>query len=85
VYNRQFRELGRLLGDENMEFEEIKSKIEDMILEGPVHIGNGKAVFSQSNINSNEKSVNLLREEISQLKYDLANETNTTMTLREKL
>lgn len=32
VYNRQLRELGRLLGDETMEFEEMKGKIEDMIL-----------------------------------------------------
>jgi hypothetical protein len=61
VYNRQFREIGRLLGDENMEFEEIKGKIEDMILEAPVETGN-KSVLSHSNINSKEKSVNLLRE-----------------------
>ena len=58
-----------------------------MILEGPVHVGNGKSVFSQSNINSNnnEKQMNLLREEISQLKYDLANERGVSGMLREKL
>lgn len=44
-----------------------------MILEGPVHVNNQKSVLSQSNINLSEKSVNMLREELSQLKYDLSN------------
>lgn len=32
VYNKQFKILGKLLGSEDMEFDEIRQKIEDIIL-----------------------------------------------------
>jgi hypothetical protein len=32
VYNKQFKTLGKLFGSEEMDFEEIKHKIEDTIL-----------------------------------------------------
>ena len=32
VYNRQFKILGKLLGEEEMEFDEIRQRIEDLIL-----------------------------------------------------
>ena len=43
-----------------------------MILEGPLQSNLPKTPFSHSNFSDHEKSVNQLKEEISQLKYELS-------------
>lgn len=97
VYNRQFRDIGRLLGDENMEFDEIRGKVEDLILEGSGSIGGGVNNNHNNNVNinnnnnsrnnnnnSNKEETTKLMQEIERLKSDLMTEKNAKLTLIDR-